>query len=39
MLSRGVGEREAVVFGGELVGVVDTVVAVVAEGGFIGGAE
>lgn len=39
MLSRGVGEREALVFGGELVGVVDTVVAGVAEGGLISGAE
>lgn len=32
-------EREAVVLGGELIGMVDTVVTGVAEGGLVGGAE
>lgn len=32
-------KREALVFGGEFVGMVDTVVAAVAEGGFVGCAE
>lgn len=36
---RRVVEREALVFGGELVGVVDAVVAGVAQGGFVGSAE
>lgn len=32
-------KREALVFGGEFVGMVDAVVAAAAEGGFVGGAE
>ena len=32
-------EREALVFGGEFVGVVDAVVTTVAECGLVGGAE
>jgi len=32
-------KRETLVFGGEFVGVVDAVVAAVAEDGFIGGAK
>ena len=39
MVRRRVVEREALMFGGELVGVVDAVVAAVTQGGFIGGAE
>jgi hypothetical protein len=39
LFRRRVMKREAVVFGGKFVGVVDTVVTVGAKGGFIGGAE
>jgi hypothetical protein len=39
LFRRRVMKRETVVFGSKFVGVVDTVVAVGAEGGFIGGAE
>lgn len=39
LLRGGVDEREAVVLGSELIGMVDTVVAGVAEGRLVGGAE
>jgi hypothetical protein len=39
LFRRRVMKRETVVFGSKFVGVVDTVVAVGAKGGFIGGAE
>lgn len=39
MVGRRAVKRKALVFGGELVGVVDALVAGITEGGLVGGAE